>query len=63
MNVRVRETLHRPVVVQFGKEASQTRDDCIAKNAVLRAARPDSSRHKERLFGMRIRLHHYSRLI
>jgi hypothetical protein len=27
------------VVVQFGKEASQTRDCCVAKNATLRAAR------------------------
>jgi hypothetical protein len=30
-------------VVQFDKEASQTRDYCVAKNATLRAARPDPS--------------------
>ncbi|MGA8491526.1 MAG: AMP-binding protein [Terriglobales bacterium] len=39
-------------VAQFDKEASQTRDYCLAKNAMLREARPDSSRRKERLFGM-----------
>jgi hypothetical protein len=38
--------------VQFGKEASQTRDYCVAKNTTLRAAHPDSSRRKGRLFGM-----------
>src|SRR5205814_1911586 len=37
------------VVVQFGKEASQTRDYCVARNATLRAARPDPSLRKERL--------------
>jgi hypothetical protein len=42
----------------FDKEASQTRDYCVAKNATLRAARPDSSRRKERLLGMTIKLHH-----
>jgi len=31
-------------VVQFNKEASQTRDYCVAKNATRRAARPDSLR-------------------
>jgi len=36
-------------VVQFGKEASQTRDYCVARNATLRAARPDPSLRKERL--------------
>jgi acylphosphatase len=41
-------------VAQFDKEASQTRDYRVAKNATLRAARPDSSRRKERLFGMTI---------
>jgi hypothetical protein len=40
--------------VQFDKEASQTRGYWIAKNAILRAARPDSSLRKERLFGMTI---------
>jgi hypothetical protein len=34
------------------KDASQTRDYCVAKDATLRAARPDSSRRKERLLGM-----------
>ncbi len=42
----------------FDKEASQTSDYCVAKNATLRAARPGSSRRKERLFGMTIKLHH-----
>jgi hypothetical protein len=46
------------VVVQFGKEASQTRDYCVAKGATLRAARPDPSLRKERLFRMTGRLHH-----
>jgi hypothetical protein len=49
----------RPVLVQFGKEASRTRDYCLAKNATLRDARPDSSRRKKRLFGMTIKLHLY----
>jgi hypothetical protein len=47
------------VVVQFDKEASQTRDDCVAKNATLRAARPDPSLRTERLFRMTIKLPHY----
>jgi hypothetical protein len=38
--------------VQFDKEASQTRDYCVAQNAMRRAARPDSSLRKERLLGM-----------
>src|SRR5208282_1075285 len=38
------------------KEASQTRGYCVAKNAPLRAARPDSSLRKNRLLGMTIRL-------
>ncbi len=42
------------VVVKFDMEASQTRDYWVAKNAILRAARPDSSLRKERLFGMTI---------
>jgi hypothetical protein len=37
-------------------EASQTRDYCVAKNATLRAARPDPSLRKERLLGMTIAL-------
>jgi hypothetical protein len=32
-------------------DASQTRDYCVAKNATLRAARPDPSRRKKRLLG------------
>jgi hypothetical protein len=42
------------VVVQFGKEASQTRDYCVAKNATHRAARPDPSLRKKRLLRMTI---------
>jgi hypothetical protein len=37
-----------PVVVQVDREASQTRDYCVAKNATHRAARPDPSRRKKR---------------
>ena len=48
-----------PVAVQFDKETSQTRDDWVAKNATLRAARPDPSLRKERLLRMTIELHHY----
>jgi hypothetical protein len=44
------------VVVQFDREASQTRDYCVAKNATYRAARPDPSPRKERLFRMTIKL-------
>jgi len=44
--------------MQFDKEASQTRDYWVAENATLRAARPDSSPRKERLFGMTIKLNH-----
>jgi hypothetical protein len=54
-----RNQVRLSVVGQFGKEASQTRDCCVAKNATLRAARPDSSPRKERLLGMTINLHHY----
>jgi len=46
-------------VVQFGEEASQTRDYCAARNAALRAARPDPSLRKERLLRMTKKLHHY----
>src|ERR1700730_16942268 len=45
--------------VQFEKEASQTRDYCVAKNATLRAARPDPSLRKKRLFRMTTHLRHY----
>jgi len=56
-----------PVVVQFDKEASQTRDYCVAKIATLRqaqgrlhrAARPDPSLRKERLLRMTSKLHHH----
>jgi hypothetical protein len=46
-------------VVQFDREASQTRGYCVAKNATHRAARPDPSLRKERLFRMTIELQHY----
>jgi len=46
-------------VVQFGKEAGQTRDYCVAENATFRAARPDPSLRKKRLLRMTIKLHHY----
>jgi hypothetical protein len=49
------------LAVQFDKEASQTRDYSVAKNATLRTARLDSSLRKERLCGMTIELHHYRR--
>jgi hypothetical protein len=39
---------------KFGKEASQTRDYCVAKSATHRAARPGPSRRKERLLRMTI---------
>jgi ribosomal protein S12 len=34
------------------KEASQTRDFCVARNATHRAARPDPSLRKKRLLRM-----------
>jgi len=37
------------VVGQLDKEASQTRDPCLAKNATHSAARPDPSPRDERL--------------
>src|SRR2546422_6678346 len=49
----------RQVVVQFDKLASQTRDYCVARNATLRAARPDPSLRQERLFRMTIKPHHH----
>jgi hypothetical protein len=39
------------------KEASRTRDYCFAKRATLRAARPDLSLRKERLFRMTTKPH------
>src|SRR5579864_5663246 len=50
------------VVGQFDKEASQTRDYCVAKNATQRAARLDPSPRKRRLFRMTIKLTHYPRI-
>jgi hypothetical protein len=49
-------------MVQFYKEASQTRDSRVAaflvkSIATLRAARPDPSLRKRRLFRMTIKLH------
>jgi len=46
-------------VVRFGKEASQTRDYSVAKNATHLAARPDPSLRKGRWLRMTIKLHHY----
>src|ERR1700691_6482187 len=43
------------VPAQSDEEGSRTRDYCVAKNATLRAARPDPSLRKERLFRMTIR--------
>jgi hypothetical protein len=48
------------VVGRFDKEAIQTRDYCVAKNATQRAARPDPSRRKERLLRMTINLARYA---
>jgi len=48
-------------VGQFDKEASQTRDYCVAKDATQRAARLDPSLRKKRLFRMTIKLTHYQR--
>jgi hypothetical protein len=44
---------------QFDKEASQTRDYCVAKCATQRAACPDPSRRKEHLLRMTIKLTHH----
>jgi hypothetical protein len=53
-------------VAQLDKEASQTRDSCVAKNETLRAARPDpfgwhlrvdSSPRKESLLRVTTKLH------
>jgi len=54
------ENKTRPkVVAQFDREESQTRDDCVAKYATHRAARPDPSLRKGRLLGMTVALSHY----
>jgi len=47
------------VAAELDKEASQTRDYCVAaflnkSSATLRAARPDPSRRKKRLLRMTI---------
>src|SRR5580658_2096112 len=47
------------VAAQFDKEASQTRDYCVAKYATHRAARLDPSLRKERLLGMTVKLSYY----
>jgi hypothetical protein len=44
--------------VDDNREASQTRDYCVAKYATHRAARPDPSPRKERLLGMTVKLSH-----
>jgi hypothetical protein len=43
---------------QLDKEASQTRDYCVAKRDASRGS-PRSSLRKERLLGMTIKLSHY----
>jgi hypothetical protein len=50
-------------MAQFDKEASQTRDYCVAKCATHRAARPDPSLRKERLLGMTIKFSRYQRAL
>src|SRR5580700_10081159 len=53
-------TKRHGVMVQCDdKDASQTRDSCVAKTATLRAARPDPSLREERLFRMTMKLQHY----
>jgi len=54
----IQENRTDPVETEFDKEASQTRDFCVAKNATLRAARSDPSRRKRGLLGMTMKLHH-----
>jgi amidohydrolase len=59
------------VTAEFEREASQTRDYCVAKNATRRAARPDSlgklgtgsSLRKKRLFRMTIGLMTWTRIL
>jgi hypothetical protein len=46
-------------VDQFGKEASQTRDYCIAPSATHRAARLVPSPRKRSLLRMTVKLTHY----
>jgi hypothetical protein len=43
------------MLAQFYKEASRTRDYCVAKDAPQRAVRPDPSLRKERLLRMTIK--------
>jgi predicted transcriptional regulator len=57
------------VVAQLGKEASQTRDYCVAKNATHRAARPDPSLRLKNGYAQDdshrivVKLHHYLKLL
>jgi hypothetical protein len=44
------------LAAQSDKDASQTRDYCVAKSATHRAARPDPSLREKRLLGMTINL-------
>jgi hypothetical protein len=51
----------KPFIAKSTREASQTRDYCVAallikSCATLRAARPDPSPRKKRLLGMTIKL-------
>jgi hypothetical protein len=48
------------VAMQFGKEASQTRDYCVAKSTRHRAALPDPSAGKKHPTQMTTKLRHYS---
>jgi hypothetical protein len=57
---QVQQKRRWPFVVgrwQDNKQASQTRDRCVAQNATLRAARPDPSLRKRRLLRMTIELY------
>ena len=49
-------------MVRLEKEASPTRDSCLAECARFRAARPDPSLRKERLLGITIKLHRNRKL-
>ncbi|MGB9491714.1 MAG: hypothetical protein WCA92_14730, partial [Terriglobales bacterium] len=48
-----------PLEAQFEKEASQTRDYCVANTETLHAARLDPSLRKNRLLGVTIKLSYY----
>ena len=49
--------------VDGDRDASQTRDYCVAKNATHRAARPDPSLRKERLLGMTIEIGAFPKIL